>query len=324
MTMIRAFHILVAVVVGLIAVALSRAPSLLGVDKSTETKSSSQSEPRVVPLRSNWTTYSRVVAPGRVFSIPDVHGDYEGLVQVLRKIGVISQSGTDWTGGDAVLVQTGDILDRGDDSADCLRLVAKLHQQAQREGGKVIMVMGNHELLNLMGYFHYGTPKETEGFAPATRFDAFHQTIGEFGAFLRTLPAACVVERANGTSDSAVLFVHGGLSTKFLRSGSKDPIKTLNKELARYLQHEMKQLAKYYEEPLLSEHGPLWNRFFALGRNEGAVCSELQQTLEVAQAGKMVVGHTVQRTGSVGTRCGGRLVLGDVSKRESIGCYRRN
>jgi len=208
-----------------------------------------------------------------------------------------------------VLVQTGDVLDRGEGSADALRLLAKLQRQARKVNGQVVVLMGNHELMNLMGYFKYETPEENVGFLPATRRDAFEKSHGEFGEFIRSFPAACVVEREHSI-DASVLFVHGGLSAQFLEG--KDAIEKLNSNLAQYLTLEMDDLFKKYQAPLLFDNGPFWNRFFAMSKNEGEVCSKLQQTLDLARAGKMVVGHTVQTRSTVNERCGGRLVLSDV------------
>ena len=49
------------------------------------------------------------------------------------------------TGGDAVLVQTGDMIDKGPHSVDVVRLLIALHESARRSGGQIIVTMGNHE-----------------------------------------------------------------------------------------------------------------------------------------------------------------------------------
>jgi len=233
-------------------------------------------------------------------------------VQVLRQARLISDSNeTDWIGNDSVLVQTGDILDRGDHSCDALRLLAKLQGQAETSNGKVVALMGNHELLNLMEYFVYATPGEDLGFLPDTRARAFDKFNGEFGSFVRSFPAAVVVSMGP-LKDSSILFVHGGLAPEALKP-VKDPIEHLNKQLAKFVSVDAKEIkAQYRGNSLMSEQGPLWNRYFAMGREEGKVCSKLQDTLDIIQAGKMVVGHTVQVRSNVGSRCGGRIILSDV------------
>ena len=58
-------------------------------------------------------------------SIADVHGDVEGLVSALKAAGLVDKD-VEWTGGDAVLVQTGDVFDRGPDSLRAHELLVKL------------------------------------------------------------------------------------------------------------------------------------------------------------------------------------------------------
>jgi hypothetical protein len=61
-----------------------------------------------------------------------------------------------WTGGNTIVVQLGDILDRGDAEVSSLMLLRELHRQAEQEGGGVYMLNGNHESLNVCGDFRYG------------------------------------------------------------------------------------------------------------------------------------------------------------------------
>jgi hypothetical protein len=61
-----------------------------------------------------------------------------------------------WTGGDTVVVQLGDILDRGDAEIATLMLLRQLGRQAEKEGGAVHILNGNHESLNVCGDFRCG------------------------------------------------------------------------------------------------------------------------------------------------------------------------
>lgn len=62
-----------------------------------------------------------------------------------------------WCGGDATVVQLGDVLDRGDDEISIVMLLRSLDQQARPLGGAVYMLNGNHESLNIAGDFRYVT-----------------------------------------------------------------------------------------------------------------------------------------------------------------------
>jgi hypothetical protein len=92
----------------------------------------------------------------RVVAVGDAHGAYPELVSILQKTGLIDGNHV-WTGSRATLVQTGDILDRGQQVRNCLDLLMALERQAPKSGGKVIALMGNHETINLMGDVRYVT-----------------------------------------------------------------------------------------------------------------------------------------------------------------------
>ena len=110
-----------------------------------------------------WTGVERVVAVG------DLHGDYENFVRILQnpKVGLIDKD-LHWTGGKTHLVQTGDIMDRGDRAKDILDLLIRLEKEAAAAGGMVHVLLGNHEEATItgisLGYPDYVTPKQFVSF----------------------------------------------------------------------------------------------------------------------------------------------------------------
>ncbi len=86
----------------------------------------------------------------RVVAIGDIHGAFNGVREILRKVELIDQKDR-WVGGDAIMVQTGDFLDRGPGATKVARLLMKLQELAPGDGGEVIVLLGNHEVLNLLG-----------------------------------------------------------------------------------------------------------------------------------------------------------------------------
>ena len=93
-------------------------------------------------------------------AIGDLHGDLQKTVIALKLAGVLSISteGTPlWCGGDTIIVQLGDILDRGDHEIQILHLFLRLKEQAKAQGGDVFLLNGNHESLNICGDFRYVT-----------------------------------------------------------------------------------------------------------------------------------------------------------------------
>ncbi|KAF8720615.1 hypothetical protein HU200_023686 [Digitaria exilis] len=100
-----------------------------------------------------------VSAPAAALSpvLGDVHGDLSQTRAALVLAGVLSaeSEGHVWTGGRTVLVQVGDILDRGEDEIAILSLFSSLNVQAKSQGGAVFQVNGNHETMNVEGDFRY-------------------------------------------------------------------------------------------------------------------------------------------------------------------------
>ncbi len=86
----------------------------------------------------------------RIVAVADVHGSLESLTTILRRAGLIDASGR-WTGGRTTLVQTGDVTDRGADVRRVLDLLMALEGQARKSGGRVVPLLGNHEVMNILG-----------------------------------------------------------------------------------------------------------------------------------------------------------------------------
>src|SRR5689334_25079647 len=109
---------------------------------------------------------SAAPAAQRIIAVGDLHGDYQAWMTIATAAGLFDRSGH-WAGGRATLVQLGDVLDRGPDSLKIVRNLQQLQKEAPRKGGKVIVVLGNHEAMNLIGDYRYTTPGEYASFADA-------------------------------------------------------------------------------------------------------------------------------------------------------------
>jgi hypothetical protein len=81
--------------------------------------------------------------------VGDVQGYLEALQRVLASIRVIDTSGSSWTGGAATLAVLGDLVDRGPDGVGVIELLMRLQSDAHLSGGRVQVVVGNHDLLLL-------------------------------------------------------------------------------------------------------------------------------------------------------------------------------
>jgi hypothetical protein len=86
-----------------------------------------------------------------IYAIGDAHGDFEHLERVMKAAGLIAEvtpgpETARWSGGKAVLVTTGDMIDKGPRAPDVIRLLRSLREQAKAAGGRVIILAGNHEI----------------------------------------------------------------------------------------------------------------------------------------------------------------------------------
>jgi hypothetical protein len=94
----------------------------------------------------------------RIVAIGDIHGSYDGLTSILEAAGLVDEE-LNWSGGSTVLVQTGDYLDRGVELQAVVTLLRRLQEQAPAAGGRVEIVLGNHEALNLLGVMRDVAPE---------------------------------------------------------------------------------------------------------------------------------------------------------------------
>jgi len=206
-----------------------------------------------------WEGVSRVVAIG------DVHGAHDKLVSLLTAMELVDED-LAWSGGDTHLVFCGDLIDRGPRERPVMDLVRRLESEAEKAGGRVHVVLGNHEVMNLARDLRYVPPEGFASFAaqereedrawgwkrfmstawtasgPPTRevFDesyppGFFERMqafgvdGEYGAWLLEKPA---VVKVNG-----VLFVHGGLTEEVAALGLEEINRRVQREVRRFMTH---------------------------------------------------------------------------------------
>jgi hypothetical protein len=101
----------------------------------------------------DWKKYPAIVevdTPEDVYGLGDVHGDYERLLTVLVAAKLIPADPgppdkVQWQAGKAVLVCTGDFIDKYDQSLRVIALLRALQPAAEKAGGRLIITLGNHE-----------------------------------------------------------------------------------------------------------------------------------------------------------------------------------
>ncbi|MBT4161152.1 MAG: protein-tyrosine-phosphatase [Gammaproteobacteria bacterium] len=100
--------------------------------------------------------FSRVA---KVVAVGDLHGDYEQYIRVLEANNLVNKK-LKWAAGDIHFVQLGDVTDRGPDSFKIIRHLMKLEKQAKKAGGRVHVLIGNHEAMNIQTDLRFVHPGE--------------------------------------------------------------------------------------------------------------------------------------------------------------------
>lgn len=259
---------------------------------------------------------TRIAQQGRIVAIGDLHGDLAAAREALRLGGLLGDDDR-WAGGHAMLVQTGDILDRGSDEREILELLERLAGEARQTGGSVHLLNGNHELMNVEGDFRYVSPGGFEDFMnePGLALDTPElvalpmQERGRVAAFRPGGPwARMLSEHPVVLIVGDSLFVHGSLLPSHVRYG----LERLNQEARAWLAGSSSQGRRV----LADRESPVWLRTFGLPPSTD--CKLLAETLAAAKVARMLVGHTTQQSG-VTSACNGAVWRLDVGMGSSRG-----
>ena len=259
---------------------------------------------------------TRLEAPARIVAIGDLHGDLSATRAALRLAGAID-SLDHWIGGRLVVVQTGDILDRGDEEEAIFRLLDDLDREARAAGGAVHVLNGNHELMNAYLDYRYVTEGGWADFEDVT-------TVAAVDSFLATLEphqraraqalrpggefARLLAERNTFLILGETLFTHGGVLPEHVDLG----LEWMNAEIRAWLRGEVAQ-----PEWIRGDLSPVWNRLYSDAPDQAA-CDTLAMVLDGLNVERLVVGHTVQDAG-ITSYCGGRVWCIDVGMAEHYG-----
>ena len=284
--------------------------------------------------RFEWDNVERIVAIG------DIHGAYDNLIRILQNANLIDGK-LRWIGGEAHLVQNGDIVDRGPNSRKAMDFLMKLEDKAEDAGGRVHVLIGNHETLNVVGILNLVSAKEYEAFVDRDSrkrrdriFDRFYEQIRREARdrdedapkksvaraeFDEDYPLGYIEHRQAFSSNgkygkwiqahntaikiNGILFSHGDWSEKF----SKMDIAEINRRIRQELRGEL----PVQEGITFDETSPLQYRGLALTELTKTAQESAQplvaRILQNLDAKRMVVGHTVTG-GAIESRFGGRHI----------------
>lgn len=257
-------------------------------------------------------TYRNAVR--RLVVIGDLHGDIDITIKSLLAARVMNNE-FKWIGGDTVVVQAGDQLDRVRPLEDLssgeyslkeesykdegsylkiLYLLNNLNRQAKKKGGEIINILGNHEMMNVNLDFRYVSDAE---------FNEFYLTFKDKN-ILRDRPVNHIKddfkEIKNGLLERASVFYPGGtisnyFATHFLpivqigkfvichagilpKLAKEYTLKEINHKVRDYLLGDRKDQTLDFIDNFLEEDdlSTLWTREY--GEDE-VDCSILDETL---------------------------------------------
>ncbi len=280
-----------------------------GPQPSDPQSSDAKQEEKPPSQESDWarSPYRFPAAP-RVVAIGDLHGDIAATRKVFELASAMDSSGH-WVGGELVVVQTGDQLDRGDGEREILNLLERLQREARAAGGRLVVLNGNHEAMNVLGDFRYVTREALDDFSGLEPSSPYAQEVegparSRAQAFLPGGAMALrLAKRPIVAQVGETVFVHGGVTPKHINYG----ISRMNREVGRFMRGKRTQPPS----PMVDPEGPLWTRIYSQGKVNASTCAVLEKTLRLMGAQRLVVGHTVQR-GGISSSCDERVFRIDV------------
>jgi hypothetical protein len=222
--------------------------------------------------------------PPKLLMLSDMEGQFDRFVALLRAQGVID-AGLHWAYGRNHIALVGDLVDRGEQVVPLLWLVYRLEGEAERAGGRVHYVLGNHEQMALAGNMESwpermrATAQALDGGSKRMFSDA-----SVLGQWLRSKP---VIARVGDH-----LLVHGGISAGFLRT---DLTVDAANALARPHLHSHRVLMPARVQAVLGRSGVTRYRGLAKpdARIEEDPVAHLRQVAQRYGVRRVAIGHTI-------------------------------
>jgi len=227
-----------------------------------------------------------------VFAISDIEGDFDKFIQLLQNNNVVSNN-LEWDFGKGHLVLLGDFFDRGDDVTAVLWLCYKLEQEAEKAGGKVHFILGNHEQMNLQGRLKYVRPKyKALSQKLKIPYKELYGNNSELGRWLRQKHTIIKINN--------ILFAHAGISPNFIKL--HETIDITNQNTLKAIDTSSKDLNSSNGEDIgnplykyINMESPLWYRgyFQDWGNYKKATQTEVDAVCKYYEVDKIIVGHTI-------------------------------
>ncbi|TRX59560.1 metallophosphoesterase [Fulvivirga sp. M361] len=224
----------------------------------------------------------RFTGISKIAVLSDIHGQYDLFIKLLQAQKIINKKGK-WSYGKGHFIIVGDVFDRGDSVTETLWFLYKLEKEAIKAGGKVHLLLGNHEVMVLNGDLRYIHDKYQ---LISEKMDMkYHELFGSntlIGHWLRTKPVAITI--------NDIAFAHAGFSPEFASKGFD--IQSTNRLFyKKIIDKTKKDIAKNDTAKFLAKSdGPIWYRGYF--KDENFTKQQATEILEHLNKKHIVVGHT--------------------------------
>lgn len=240
----------------------------------------------------------------KLFVLSDIEGNFDAFRKLLQKNKIVDEN-LNWTFSNGHLVFGGDMFDRGKQVTECLWLIYSLEEKAKAAGGYVHFVLGNHEIMNMMGDHAYVERKYKDNAAlmGKTLIQLYNED-SELGRWLRTKN---IVEKVGD-----ILFLHGGISRKL--NSLPVTVADIN-DLARP-NYALKK-DKYEDDKVNSimdpQTSPFWYRTYY--DDKKGMEQIIDSTLQKFDVKHIVTGHTIVAD-TISIHYGGKVINTDTKHAE--------
>lgn len=256
----------------------------------------------------------------RIVVFGDIHGDFHlfKALLIFSKVAKFdSNNKPTWIGGDTFVVQVGDQIDRArplngsnitvdDENSDVkiMELCNDLHKQAVKYNGGFISLLGNHEIMNVLGIMNYVSDKGISEFKNE-ELDSSDPNYSGLNARIHAFKPGNKIARMMGCSRMASviigsnLFVHGGIIDNMINKlgfRNRSSLEAFNMLIKKWLLGLIKteEINKY-----IADDSPFWVRI--LGKippnrdyNDELCYKNLSKTMNILQIDNIIIGHTPQ------------------------------
>jgi hypothetical protein len=222
----------------------------------------------------------------KILAFGDVHGHYKALINFMKHHGIIDDK-LQWRWGSGHVVLLGDVFDRGNEVTETLWFIYQLDIQARRQGGKVHMMLGNHEVMVMLNDTRY-LSRKYEVFSNYFMHDYAncYDTVSVLGRWLRSRNTIITI--------NDLLFSHAGISPVVLEAGV--PLTKINMVLHDFLNNDRYKPSKDADlmNLVLNEQGPLWYRGYMMEGITGDLISQMdvERVLQFYDINKIIIAHT--------------------------------